>query len=170
MKISIFKFLARYYGIALNAAVNCSHTEVKRNFPFIEVCSIRYVNQNQEMVKNGKIVYVEDTYGAVKPYICPIRIVTSDRNCEYYKDNKEEYEDFFLEQLCDMPTYLIKELLSQYKDKPSFYKVIKRELIARGVYQNKKHKIDRELTKMTIEESDINDKYKRRRKIKCNES
>lgn len=170
MKISIFKFLVRYYGITLNAATECSHTEIKKNFPFIEQCSIEYVEQNQEMVKCGKIIYVEDSYGIIKPYISPLIIMVSDRECDYCIDNKGCDENFFLEQLCDMPTYLIRELLSQYKNKPSFYRVIKKELIARGVYQNKKHKINREIVKMTIEESDLNDKYKRRRKIKYNES
>ena len=57
MKISIFKFLARYYGITLNAATDCSHSEIRKNFSFLETCSMKYASDNQEMVKNGKIIY-----------------------------------------------------------------------------------------------------------------
>ena len=170
MKISIFKFLARYYGITLNAAVDCSHTEVIKNFDFIKVCTMKYAHENQEMVKNGKIIYVEDTFGTIKPYICPERVITTGKECDYFKKKEITDDNFFLEELSDMPTYLIRELLSRYKDKLSFYKILKKELMCRGVYQNKKHKIDKELTKITMEESDLNDKYKRRRKIKYNES
>ena len=67
-----------------------------------------------------------------------------------------------------MPTYMVGELLSKYKNKPSFYKVIKKELINRGVYKTKKYKLRKEI--IELGKGEENDKYQRRRKIKCKKS
>ena len=69
-----------------------------------------------------------------------------------------------------MPTYMVGELLSRYKDKPSFYKVIKKELICRGRYENKKYKLRKEIIEIELEEDEYNDKYQRRRRVKCKKS
>ena len=46
--------------------------------------------------------------------------------------------------------------------------MIKKELIKRGVYENKVHRINKEID--SLKESFKDDKYKRRRKIKCKKS
>ena len=73
-----------------------------------------------------------------------------------------------LNELEAIPTYKVCELLSKYKKNRTFYRIIKKELINRGIYQNKIHKINKEID--SLRESDDDDKYKRRRKIKCKKS
>ena len=46
---------------------------------------------------------------------------------------------------------MVHELLSKYKDMPSFYKVIKKELICRGIYKTKKYKLRREIIEIELE-------------------
>ena len=171
MVISIFKFLSRYYGIALDAGCECTHKELKKRFDFLKRCSFDYAESNPYLVGSGKIIYVMDTNNSVIPYFCPNELVESNKEC-CYTESKMLLEDekYMLEQLGNIPTYLLGELLNKYKNKPSYYKVIKSELINRGVYENKKYKINKEINKMEIEESEYDDKYKRRRKIKCHKS
>ena len=169
MEISIIKFLSKYYGISLDAGFTYSHKEIIKCFKFLEVCSLDYVAKNMELVQRGRIIYVVDSYGKVLPYSCPDIIISSLKENED-TDICEEDDAFIIDELSDMPTYLVRQLLSKYKDKPSFYKVIRKELVCRGVYQSKKHKIDKEIKKMELEESEFYDKFQRRRKIKYNES
>ena len=101
-------------------------------------------------------------------YICPeekVVIEPTETIGTVLEDIPVSDDETFLNDLCEIPTYKLRELLSKYKRKVSFYKVIKSELIKRGVYENKKYKLRKEITKM--EESDIHDKYQRRREIKC---
>ena len=168
MAISIFKFLSRYYGVSLNAAVTCTHLDVKQNFDFIETCSITFAKDNKELVDKGKIVYVKDTNGVVRPYFSPSKSVS--RECVYVEANGETAIDdrAILEELSAIPTYKVCELLGRYKKNRTFYRIIKRELIDRGIYENKIHKINKEID--GLKESMENDKYKRRRKTKCKKS
>lgn len=168
MAISIFKFLSRYYGVSLNAAAKCTHLEAKQNFSFIESCSIEFAKSNKELVDKGKIVYVKDTSGVVRPYFSPSKIVTCE--CDYFELDEESFVDDrdILMELEAIPTYKLCELLGRYKNNRSFYRIIRKELMARGVYENKIHKINKEID--GLKESGENDKYKRRRKIKCKKS
>jgi len=168
MAISIFKFLSRYYGLSLNAAVKCTHLDAKQNFSFVETCSIVFASNNKELVDKGKIVYVKDTSGVVRPYFSPSKTVSSE--CDYTElENKTLTDDNnILNELEAIPTYKVCELLSKYKKNRTFYRIIKKELINRGIYQNKIHKINKEID--SLRESDDDDKYKRRRKIKCKKS
>ena len=168
MAISIFKFLSRYYGISLNAATTCTHMDAKQNFSFIETCSITFAKNNKEMVDKGKIVYVKDTSGVVRPYFTPSKSVCMD--CIYVRVDEEIEDDdmIILDKLEAIPTYKVCELLSRYKKNRAFYRIIKKELVGRGVYENKIHKISKEIDE--LKESEMDDKYKRRRKIKCKKS
>jgi len=168
MVISIFKFLSRYYGVSLNAASTCTHLDAKQNFSFIEGCSFKFAKENGELVDKGKIVYVRDTNGIVKPYFCPSKSITNE--CIYIGIVEEISCDdkTILEELEAIPTYKVCELLSKYKKNRMFYRIIKKELIRRGIYANKIHKINKEID--SLKESDDDDKYKRRRKIKCKKS
>ena len=100
------------------------------------------------------------------------RIITAENECLYTEKVIEKPTDdkSILEELADMPTYMVHELLSRYKDKPSFYRVIKKELVGRGVYKNKKYKLRKEIIEIELEEGEYNDKYQRRREIKCKKS
>ncbi len=170
MVISIFKYLSSYYGINLDAGLDYSHKIIKKEFKFLKRCSFKYAYSNQELLKNGKIIYVKDTHDEIIPYICPNKIVSSNKECIYtkkeMKDKKINKEEI-IKDLSNLPNYLVHELLSKYKDKPSFYKIIKKELISRGIYENKKYRIKKEID---LEEGDFDDKYQRRRKIKCKKS
>ena len=169
MEISICKFLANYYGISLNAGGCYSHKVVKKHFKFLKTCSFKVAANNANLVKDGKIVYVKDSYGVIFPYLSPDKLLISNKTCDYTENKREEVIDYdILDDLCNLPTYVVHELLSKYKDKPSFYRVIKKELIKRGIYENKLYKLRKEAIK--LEESDNNDKYQRRRKIKCKKS
>lgn len=168
MAISIFKFLSRYYGVSLNAATECTHLDVKQNFDFIETCSIAFAKDNEELVDKGKIVYVKDTNGVVRPYFSPSKSVS--KECIYVEINEQVEDDdkTILEELSTIPTYKVCELLGRYKKNRTFYRIIKKELIDRGIYDNKIHKINKEID--GLKESMENDKYKRRRKTKCKKS
>ena len=87
MVISIFKFLSRYYGLSLNAASTCTHMDAKQNFDFIECCSFRFAKENKELVDKGRIVYVKDTNGVIKPYFCPSKCMCHE--CEYVEVTTE---------------------------------------------------------------------------------
>lgn len=172
MVMSIFKFLSMYYGITLDAGKECTHTLAKKNFRFLKGCPFKYAEKNPDLVKDGKIIYVADSHGVILPYICPIRMMVADTECLYTEtvEEKPSYDKSVLEELADMPTYMVRELLSKYKDKPSFYRVIKKELICRGVYKNKNYKLRKEIVEIELEEGEYNDKYQRRREIKCKKS
>ena len=161
-----------YYGISIDAGKSYSHKMLLKSFSFLKTCSYDFVLKNLELVNNGMIIYVKDSYGVIVPYLCPKKILVSVSECKYTEEVVEDTVDdiSILDDLCDMPTYLVHKLLSKYKNKPSFYRVIKRELISRGTYDNKKYKIRREVVEIELEESDFNDKYKRRREIKYKKS
>ncbi len=169
MVISIFKYLWEYYGITLNAGVNLSHKEVKKNFKFLKGCSFKFAAKNADLVKNGKIIYVSDSFGVIFPYFAPEKPKVAVSECTYTEtvNNNELVADkSILDEIADMPTYMVGELLSKYKDKPSFYRVIKRELIYRGRYENKKYKLRKEIIEIELEEGEFYDKYQRRQKIR----
>ena len=73
-----------------------------------------------------------------------------------------------LEEHSNVPTYKVCELLSKYKKNRVFYRIIKKELVGRGIYENKVHKINKEID--YLKEDMKEDKDKRRRKIKCKKS
>ena len=172
MVISIFKFLSMYYGVTLDAGMECTHTLAKKNFRFLKGCSFKTALKNPDLVKSGKIIYVSDSHGIIFPYVAPDKIITSHNECVYTEQVVEKPSDdkTILEELSEMPTYMVHELLSRYKDKPSFYRVIKKELVERGVYKNKKYKLRKEIIEIELEEGEYNDKYQRRREIKCKKS
>ena len=173
MVISIFKFLWEYYGITLDAGSELTHKDAKRNFRFLKGCPFKYASKNPDLVKSGKIVYVSDSHGIIFPYIAPEKAKVAITECTFTEStgDEETVDDVsILDELAEMPTYMVGELLSKYKDKPSFYKVIKRELICRGRYENKKYKLRKEIIEIELEEDEFNDKYQRRRRIKCKKS
>ncbi len=173
MVISIFKFMREYYGVTLNAASDLTHTIIKKNFKFLRRCSYRYALKNPNLVGDGKIIYVSDIHGIIFPYICPEKVRCTAEECTYEKEEKAESitdDKSILEELSDMPTYMVHELLSKYKDIPSFYRVIRSELVYRGEYGKKKYKLRREIVEIELEEGEYNDKYQRRREIKCKKS
>ena len=173
MVISIFKFLWEYYGITLDAGSELTHKTAKRAFRFLKGCSFKAALKNPDLVKGGKIVYVSDAHGVIFPYVAPEKAKTAVTECTFTESKSEEKvsdDKSILDEIADMPTYIVGELLSKYKDKPSFYKVIKKELICRGTYENKKYKLRKEIIEIELEEGEYNDKYQRRREIKCKKS
>ena len=173
MVISIFKFLSEYYGVTLDAGCELTHVIAKKYFRFLKGCPFKYANNNPELIKTGRIIYVSDSHGIILPYICPNVIKASTCDCGYTKEEKVEDltdDKGILDELTDMPTYMVHELLSKYKNKPSFYKVIRRELVCRGVYKTKKYKLRKEIIEIELEEGEYNDKYQRRREIKRKKS
>lgn len=171
MVISIFKFLSMYYGITLDAGIECTHALAKKNFSFLKGCSYKYTLKNADLVKNGKIIYVSDSHGIILPYICPDKIITATNECKYTESISEKEDDkSILDELSGMPTHMVHSLLSKYKDKPSFYRIIKKELVRRGEYKTKNYKLRKEIIEIDLEEGEYDDKYQRRRKIKCKKS
>lgn len=143
---------------------------IKKNFKFLKTCSFKFVAENSEYILDGRIIYVADSCGVIFPYFCPEKMLISVKECEYKEETTEEADPTILEELSEMPTYIVHELLSKYKDKPSFYRVIKKELVSRGIYENKKYKLRKEILEIELEESDFDDKYQRRREIKYKKS
>ena len=173
MVISIYKFLSIYYGINLDAGIDLTHNLAKKNFKFLKGCPFKYASHNPDLVEDGNIIYVKDSHDIIFPYICPNKIICSVSECPYTEEIiKDELPDIktVLEELSTLPDYIVHKLLSKYKEQPSFYKIIKKELIKRGVYETKKYKLKREMIEIDLEEGGLNDKYQRRRKIKCKKS
>lgn len=173
MKISIFKFLSDYYGINLDASADITHKLAKKKFKVLKGCPFKYALHNPELIKNGIIIYVKDTHNEVLPYICPNKIISSVSICSYTEETEKDdslSDKHLLEELSTLPSYIVHKLLSKYKEEPSFYKIIKKELISRGVYENKKYKLRKEIDEIKLEEGEFDDKYQRRRKIKCKKS
>ena len=159
--------------MALDAGVDLTHAEAKKNFRFLKGCPFKYADSNPELVKNGRIVYIKDSHGIIYPYICPETIKNVAVDCGYTgKEIVRTVDDdrTLLEEIDELPTYLVHELLSKYKNKPSFYRLIKKELICRGEYRKKKYKLRKEIREIELEEGEYNDKYQRRRKVKCKKS
>ena len=172
MVISIFKFLKEYYGVVADPNTPLRHKSAKIKYG-LTGCSFEKADKNPAMIKNGEIIYVRDKAGVILPYICKERaqVIVSEFECnESTKKERISTDKSILEELSDMPTYMVHELLSKYKNIPSFYKVIKKELICRGEYENKKYKLRKEIIEIEIEEGECNDKYQRRREIKCKKS
>ena len=158
MVISIYKFLAVYYGIVVDSKEKYSHVMAKQKFDFLKGCSFAYAEANPQLLSTGKIICVSDMYGNILPYHCPEVINVS------YTEEKPTEDDFKITgNVNKLSTYELHQLLSIYKDS-SYYFVIKRELEVRGEYTKKKYKLMKEL--LELEEGGINDKYQRRRKIK----
>ena len=137
MVISVVKFMLDYYGIRLNAGDVYSHRTLKKEFKFLKRCSFSYADSNRDLVGNGDIIFVRDSFDVIFPYKRPKKIKTCNKGCDYVvkeEDCDEEIDKSILEELFEMPTYVVHELLSRYKNKPSFYKVIKAELVSRGEY------------------------------------
>ena len=162
MVISIVRFMSEYYGIALDAGYRYSHRKIKKTFKELKGCSFEYADDNPELVSSGKIVYVRDGYDRVFPYVCPNEKFISVKQCEFTSKEELAPEIDILSEISEMPTYMVRELLSKYKDKPSFYKIIKLELIERGVYSDKRHKSLKENSAI----ADVDDKISRRGKIR----
>ena len=161
MVISIVRFMSDYYGISLDAGYMYSHKVLKKSFKELKRCSFKYADSNPELVGSGKIIYVKDSYGQILPYICPKRTLISNEECRFTEAGCENDNANALDELVGIPTYVLGELLSKYKNKPSFYKLIKTELVNRGVYSDKIYRCARELT-----DEIHNDKFMRRRKIR----
>ena len=163
MVMSICKFLAMYYGISLDAGIRYSHKEIKKHFK-LRTCSFTFAANNAELVNNGSLVYVRDSYGVIFPYVVPEMIMTTHKSCGYTEVESEKNDPSILKKLSELPTYMVHELLSKYKGSPAFYRVIKNELISRGEYDTKVYKLRKDIE---AKECGLNDKYQRRRKIGC---
>ena len=162
MAISIFKFLSRYYGISLDAGMECSHTDIRRNFKFIKV----YSGDEEELVPASRIIYVVDSHGLISPYVRPEVIHTSVSACAY-TISKEDTMDTNISCVSGMSTYELLTMMSEYRDRPSFYRILKRELLRRGFYQVKAYKIEKEELKYGLDrEEESYVKCKRRCKVK----
>ena len=172
MTISIFNFLANYYGIYLNIESRCSHKDIQSYFKEIETCSIKYAKEHPYDVSTGRIIYVEDTYGHICAYINPKIEAVEDEHIIYstlVNEKEDALTEAVLTELDELNNYELGLLLSKYKKNYKIYRIIKEELIKRGVYENKKFKIKKEIDEMN-EERDYCDKYQRRRKVKLKKS
>ena len=171
--ISICKFISEYYGVALpvGRGIAYSHADIKKEFS-LETCSDSYFLKNEELVAQGKIIFVSDSFGDVIPYIVPDKRFSCISDCEYVEQGEDEVTEYdiaeakeLLRYLSDMPTHELRVLYSKYKDIKSIYRVIKSELDSRGFSKAKKYKKDKELCKTKSYEHP--DKYERRQEICC---
>ena len=175
MEISLIKFLSRFYGINLDAGCKYSHADIKKNFEFVKRCSYQHADKNSDMVFEGEIIYVRDSYNLVVPYVCPSEVMIASEDCLCTKENfSEDSISSIMDLLCSyiecLSDYELFNLMHKYKFKPSIYRLIKKELIKRGVYDNKIYKINKEVVDSELKECDFDDKYQRRRKIKRKKS
>lgn len=173
--ISICKFVSEYLGVALpvGRGIAYSHAFLKKHFKQydLKTCSFDYVFKNEELIAQGKIIFVSDSFGDVLPYMAPEKAYSSINECEYVEIEddvtEEDIEDVknLLRYLSDMPTHELRVLFSKYKDVRSIYRIIRDELKSRGVYKTKRYKEEKELCKTKAFENP--DKYERRQEIRC---
>ncbi len=163
MVISIARFMSDYYGVSLDAGYRYSHKKLKKTFKQLKRCSFKYADSNPELVGCGKIIYVRDGYGEVFPYVCPNKILVSDKECDFTIDDNRRSKSEILEGLSEMPTYVLRELLGRYKTKPSVYRIIKNELIIRGVYEDKNYKHNREVERLSVCDVDFKCRIRKRK-------
>ena len=71
MVISIYKFLAVYYGILVDTRIKYTHAEAKYKFNFLKGCSFEYAENNPQLISCGEIILVIDKDKKVLPYYCP---------------------------------------------------------------------------------------------------
>ncbi len=163
MVISIVRFMSDYYGVALDAGHRYSHKKLKKMFKQLKSCSFKYADSNPELVGCGKIVYVRDGYGEVFPYVCPKKVLISDKECDFTLNDNGKNRSDILEGLSEMPTYVLRELLGRYKTKPAVYRIIKNELIIRGVYEDKNYKHKKEVERLSVCDVDFKCRIRNRK-------
>lgn len=164
--ISICKFMSLYYGVALPAGVTYSHDDFKKEFN-LKTIPENYVFKNEELVSQGKIIFVTDSFGEALPYPAPELVLTSISDCGCVEQADDDIDDAreLLRYLSEMPTHQLRDLLCRYKEVISFYRIIKNELKSRGIYKTKRYKKEKELCKTKAFENP--DKYERRQEISC---
>lgn len=155
-KMSITKFLSRYYGVNNSNICNLTHQDVKILFPEIKRCSFNYANKNFEEIVKGNIILVEDRRGNIAPYFV--------FQCEYdvyeeifdfdSKENDEKILDVTSEELAEFSKWQLIQSLKECRNCPYMRKKICREMQDRGMKQRDKRR-------------DYNDKYERKQYVKC---
>lgn len=158
MKISIKDFISLYYGISLDANSKYSHDVIIKAFNGLKRCSFDFAEKNPELVNSGKIIYVVDDYDKTYPYICPKQILISvGCYCSSVKKKDSNLDNCEISRdiIRKVPTYVLHELLSVYKNRPSIYRIIRQELVCRGEYANKVYKIKKVIIEMEEYDDDI---------------
>lgn len=154
--INITKFLTKYLNIKndkLNK-VMISHDDVYMLFPNLERVSLDFALKNKELIYNGDILLIIDSYGNVEPYITPEienQILDNDVEIEIEDEHKDKIKNVILDEnlsryelalLCgyykrkqDLAKYrIVRDLLKIKKDEKSVekFKNKKLELIMKG--------------------------------------
>lgn len=166
--MSIYKFVYVYFGVSLPIQLDFTHEDLKRLLGLTS-CSFDYVNKNYELVSRGNIVLVCDSFNVMLPYKVPEKELESGTTCEVVMDEVRtiDYVDILnkLDKLDTISTYQLRKLLSEFKSIIGVYRCIRKELVRRGVYQNKRYKLEKERIAIEEKERDGNVKYKRKRRV-----
>lgn len=168
--MTIYKYMERYYGIKLDYRKKYSHKNLKKMFSFLNEYNydLEYSDRENEEVEEVEVIYVVDSYNRWISYLTPaMPLHGREVIVEIPVEKRKIADKEILEDLSNLPTYVLGELLSKYKKKKSFYKIIRRELVQRGRYENKVYKLNKKLGKIKdIDNIEIstNEKYQRKRK------
>jgi hypothetical protein len=156
--ITVESFLANYLGIRDNSTLSnqISHQDIKKLLPQLVRPSFDYVLDYPDLIYNGEVLLVEDSYGSVVPYFNPLflrekkdgefeELVASVKTIEcpnedmafigeYVEETKiEEIPDINTLELSELSNYELQQLLRLYSKNNvrSAYRKVREELRGR---------------------------------------
>jgi len=144
--ITVESFLSNYLGIRDNRTLSnqISHQDIKELLPQLVRPSFDYIVDFPDLVYNGEVILVEDSYGSVVPYFNPLFLrekkegeyeeleeepphVDMDFIGEFVEENKkEEIPDIHKLELGELSVYELQQLLhiySKYNIRSAYRKV-----------------------------------------------
>lgn len=146
--ISLAKFLSRYANLTGKDLKKVTHDEVKYIFPFLKRASFETVKDNPDLVKNGKVLLVDDGKKQIYYYVPEIKDI------DEMEFNREEIDTRIVQddKVYDYANMSIYELRCLLVRKFNSYRnqcCARHELNKRGIEITKKYK--RNNKKITLE-------------------
>jgi len=155
--ITVESFLVNYLGIRDNNTLSnqISHKDIKALIPHLVRPSFDYIIEFPDLVYNGEVILVEDSYGSVVPYFNPLFLrekkdgefeeLTKEAILERPKDDMDFIGEFVEEKpqeeipnindidITKLSNYELKKLLHVYESHGiiSAYRKVRNELIYR---------------------------------------
>ena len=138
-EISIYKFLYTYLFITNKDLYKITHEDVKILFPYLKRCSFDDVKKNPHLIKDRKVVFVNDGRKTIPYYVPEIEDYFQEKNTiGMVKD--EEYVERSYYDFENMSNYELKETLENKNNARKNRMKAKQELEERGLILKKKYK------------------------------
>ena len=136
--ISIESFLSNFLGIRDNNVLSSkiSHKDIKQLFPKLVRPSFDYILDSPDLIYNGEVILVEDSFGSIVPYFNPSYVYEEVDFIGEYIEQQNQKEDIFNINEIDLQNlsnYELQNLLHIYEQHGirSAYRKVHEELISR---------------------------------------